>query len=299
LKNTSKIQSAILDTVNFYDLFDFPLTKGEIIDNLWKVKADSVEIIKQVDELITDKILDNSESFIFLSGRQELVNIRKERYLSSFHKLQQIDKEKWIFKLSPFVKMIAIANTLAYANAKPDGDIDILVVTQKGRLYTTRVFLTFWLLILNKWRHGKYVKDRYCLSFLVSEEGMDMSRLKFSDSDDIYLCFWTKWLKPWYITDKNIANRYYSENKWVKKFIPNTAFINTKRKVDEKYFTTKFFELLLHGGLGNLIEKILAKMMLYKIKRNTKQFDIDGTIANDKILKFHPAGKRTEYEIEW
>ncbi len=299
MKNSQKIQSAILDTVNFFDLFDFPLTKAEIIDNLWKCEAKSVDIIDQIDILIRENILSTGESFIFLSGRQDLIKIRKERYLSSFYKLQQIEKEKWMFALSPFVKMIAIANTLAYSNAKADGDIDILVVTQKNRLYTTRIFLTFWLLLLGKWRHGNNVKDRYCLSFLVTEDNIDMSNLKFPDSDDIYLCFWTKWLKPWFVTDNTVAKRYFTENIWVKKYIPNTMFFNTNNKVDGKYFIAKFFELLLHGGLGDLLENILSRMMQYKIKRNTINFDIDGTIADHKTLKFHPSGKRTEYEKRW
>ncbi len=299
MTKNSHIKQAILATLNFYDLFDFPLTNFEIFDNLWRCRAENSDVFACLDELKLHKSINFSEGFYFLPGREQIVSIRQKRYLDSFHKKQQLIREKWLFSLAPFVDNVAIANTLAYSNAKQQGDIDILVVTRPGRIFTARIFLTFWLLMFNRWRHGQSVKNKYCLSFFLSSDNLDLSRLKFPDTDDIYLSYWTKWLTPYYCTDKKAEETYFQNNSWIKTNLPNTNFFNTNLYQDQKSYFARFFELLLHGGLGDVLEKILHQMMLYKIKNKTKEFHIDGTIASDQILKFHPNGKRREYEQKW
>jgi hypothetical protein len=195
--------------------------------------------------------------------------------------------------------MIGIANTLAYSNAKPDGDIDLLVVARPGRLFTARLFLTFWLYIFNRWRHGRYIKNRYCLSFYLTSNNLDLEKIKFPQDDDVYLIYWTKWLTPSYCPDFDAATAYFQKNQWIKTYLPNTKFINTYQHTDQPSYLAKFTELLLDGGLGDLFEKILSRLMMSKINSKTKQFDIDGTFVSSQILKFHPSGKRKDYLQKW
>lgn len=294
-----KIQLAILNTLCFYDLFSFPLTNIEIIDNLWQYSASYRELHLVLKEMLSNQTIGFADGFYFLPGRNNLVSIRKKRHLSSIKKRFQIEREKWLFSLSPFISMIGIANTLAYSNAKPDGDIDLLVVARPGRLFTARIFLTFWLMIFGRWRHGRHIKNRYCLSFFLTEDNLQLNKIKFPENDDIYLVYWTKWLTPVYSPKPQISSNYFIQNKWIKSFLPNANFINTYTQTDRPSFLAKFLELLFDGGLGDLLEKVLSYLMMTKIKSRTIEFDIDGTIASTQILKFHPAGKRKDYLQKW
>ncbi len=300
MNNESKknIISSVLTTLSFYDLFEFPLTNMEIYDNLWGVKCGLNECLKAIDTLREENKLYFADGFYCLSGRGELVDIRKKRYLFSYHKWRMIEKHLWVFRLVPFIKMVGVSNTLGFSNAKENGDIDLLVITKKDRLFTTRLILTFWMLILGKWRHGKNVANRFCLSFYVTENYINFRKLLI-DENDIYLMYWLKWLRPIYGTDMKVAENFWRKNKWVEKFIPNTKMINPLLNTDKPNCWGKLGEIILSGWLGDLIEIFLEKSQLMKIKKKTPADNIDGAMASKNILKFHPEGKRGEYAGKW
>ncbi|MBU0648230.1 hypothetical protein KJ855_03565 [Patescibacteria group bacterium] len=295
----NEIRQSILSTLAFYDLFDFPLTNAEIYDNLWRFQCEPVECEKAMEELKKENRISFEEGFYFLSGREKLVKVRQKRYLNTFKKWQIVKKIGWVWQMMPFAKMIGVVNTLAYSNAKQGGDIDLLIITKKNRIFTTRIFMTFWLLLLNRWRYRQWtVANKFCLSFFVTDNYVNMKKLLIND-DDIYLVYWTKWLKSIYCTDMKVAERYWRQNQWIKDFVPNTTFMNTVGEIRRPNVFGALSEWFLDGWLGDIVEGLLEKSMLAKIKRNTPRDKKDGVMANKRILKFHPEGKRMEYAGKW
>lgn len=294
----SSIKNSILSTLAFYNLFEFPLTNMEIFDNLWGVKCDLNDCLKTIDVLREENKIDFADGFYCLAGRGELFNIRKKRYLFSYHKWRMVEKYRWVFRLVPFIKLVGVSNTLGFSNAKENGDIDLLVITKKNRLFTTRVILTGWMFLLGKWRHGKNVANRFCLSFYVTENYINFRKLLI-DENDIYLMYWLKWLRPIYGTDMKAAENFWRKNKWVEKFIPNTKMINPLLNTDKPNWWGKLGEIILSSWLGDLVEMFLEKSQLIKIKKKTPIDNIDGAMASKNILKFHPEGKRGEYAKKW
>jgi len=292
------IKKAILATLHFYDMYDFPLTNLEIFDNLLHCDSRLEEVIQALNELRRDNLIGSNQGFYYLADRHKIVSIRKQRYLVSYHKWQVIKKYQFIFRLAPFVKMVGVANTLAYSNAKPDGDIDLLIVLKRKRMFLGRLILTSVCLLFDMWRWGNRVKNRFCLSFYLSEDNLDLSRLKLTH-DDIYLAFWTKWLKPIYCDDLKIAQRYWRKNQWIKSYFPNTNFFNPVQLIDQKSRLKRLGEWVLSGWLGDKLENLLMKMQLAKIKNNTPKFSVDGIMADKDTLKFHPTGVRDKYYQEW
>ncbi len=296
--NDNQIRFSILSTLAFYDLFEFPLTNLEIYDNLWQTQCEIQDCLRILTELVKQKKIYRLQGFFGLAGRESLVNMRKKRYLSSYHKWRMIEKYRWVWASVPFIKMIGVSNTLGYGNAKEKGDIDLLVITKKNRLFTVRLFLTFWLLILGKWRHGKNIANRFCLSFYTTEKFIDFQRLMMN-KNDIYLIYWLKWLRPIWSTDINLAERWWKKNKWVENYLPNTMMVNPVLQIDHLNWWGKFTEKILLGFWGDWFESFLAEMQLKKIKKKTPVDNIDGAMASKDILKFHPEGKRREYARKW
>ena len=292
------IDKAILQTLSFYDIYDFPLTNSEIIDNLWGRAGKLDEILPALKQLQNQGKIDFKDGFYFLAGKYFLADRRQEVYINSYKKWQLVSKYHWVWRLVPFLKIIFIANTLAYGNAKLKGDIDLLVITENNRLFTSRLFLTVWLLILGRWRWGGKVSDRFCLSFFLSKNKLNLKDFLIDDLD-IYLIYYTKWLKPVYCTDTKAANKFYSKNSWIKKYLPNIDTSNQIIKYDQLSFITKMVEFFLGGFLGDVFESILRRTMLGKIKKNTPENNLDGVWADKDILKFHPQNKRRDYARQW
>ena len=40
----------------------------------------------------------------------------------------------------PFIKMVAVCNTLGYDNAAKDSDIDLFIIAKRGRLFIVRFY---------------------------------------------------------------------------------------------------------------------------------------------------------------
>lgn len=294
----NQIEGAIISTLKFYDQFEFPLTNGELYDYLWGAKCELHQFDRALNNLVRKNQLKFYHGFYFLPGRSKLVEIRNDRYLASFHKWEIIKKWRWLFGLVPFVKLIGISNTLGYCNAKEDGDIDLLVITANNRLFVTRTILTAWLWLAGKWRHGQKIKNRFCLSFYLTENNLDLSKLK-TRPDDIYLIYWIKWFKPIWCTDQKTAHRFVQKNTWIKQYLKNIIWINQVTDTDKPNLIGIIAEWLLQGSKGDWLEKTFRNSQLNKIRQNTSEFSKDGVMAKHNILKFHPLGKRAEYYQNW
>ena len=83
------VSSAILSTLAYHDIFDYPLDLSEIFDLLVKKKSGKESIARGLGRLrIAGKVSGNNECF-FLKGRRKIVRVRKLRIKYSQAKLKQ------------------------------------------------------------------------------------------------------------------------------------------------------------------------------------------------------------------
>jgi hypothetical protein len=135
------IERAILQTVAYADVFDYPLTADEVQRYLIGMAANRASvrsILKSSQGLGTQ--LAQSGRYFALPGRESIVEIRRERaatasayWRGAVHYGQQIGG-------LPFVRMVAVTGALAMDNMA-DADIDFFVVTEPGRLWLCRALV--------------------------------------------------------------------------------------------------------------------------------------------------------------
>lgn len=101
-----------------------------------------------------------------------------------------IDKLTWI----PWLRMVAVVNSLSMYATHRDSDIDLFIVTSRGTLWWVRVMVTLTFSLHGVWRHGEDIADHFCLSFFVTEDALDMKEIALED--DIYLYFWMYYMRP-------------------------------------------------------------------------------------------------------
>lgn len=110
------------------------------------------------------------------------------------------------------ISMIAVVNSLSMNATHPDSDIDFLIVTKPKMIWWVR-FLSVYILWKNGlWRHKKNITGHICLSFFVTENAMDMEKIAIKD--DIYLYFWTAFLRPIIVFD-DCYHDFQKANSWV------------------------------------------------------------------------------------
>lgn len=214
------MKKAILRTIVYADVFDYPLTPKELYRFLITDKVLSFSSFLQAfTRIITnEKRIDTNDEYFFLRNREEIVSIRKKREKWSQKKIKIAKGVAGWLKLIPTIKMVAITGALAMGNSEERDDIDLLIVTSRNRLWLTRLLTVFLVeLVARRRRPGdKKVKNKICLNMFLDEEHLEVPKKE----QDLFSAHEVCQLKP--IWDRNNCyQKFLKANLWVKKFLPN------------------------------------------------------------------------------
>jgi len=312
---TENLEEAITEVIAFFDLFDYPLTAFEIWQYC-RVKSKLAEVISVLDNKNDAgflKIIDSLEGFYFLNGRSNIIKIRKDRYNYTDKKFKRAVMIVRIFKIIPWLKMIAVGNLIGAHNLKKESDIDLFIVVEKGRIWISRFFCVLIAKFLGLRPKPGNERDKICLSFFISEDQMDLSGLMLDNNlgdssaefipqiaglqnKDIYFIYWLAGLTSVYNQD-DTYKKFIGANNWIKADLPNwqPGEPSYNRQVGRGF--SKFYhdvvDMLL-GGTEKIFTKIQLKLMPLKLKeiinKDTR------VVVNDKILKLHVKDRREEYK---
>jgi len=301
----NNIETAILRTITWFDVIGFPVTSWEIFkylnsDSTEKISFQEIKLALDNPQL-TDKI-ESLEGFFFLSGHQEYVKKRKERYLLAERKFKKAKRVIRVLRYIPWIRMVSVCNTLGYSNAPDDSDIDLFIIVEHNKLWTSRFlvisFLKFFGLRPLLTRFGNYQeirRDRIDANFFLNENDLSIKNLAIEQ--DIYLAYWLILQTPVYDPD-NMYNKFIAANDWVKQWLPN--FISNqpsyRRRLGSPNKLLIFLVKLLNPG-----EKLCKKLQLNILPANLKSLANKNTnvIINDKMLKFHDQDRRVYFRDLW
>ncbi len=122
--------------------------------------------------------------------------------------------KRYIQKLSqiPGIEMISIVNSVSMYATHENSDIDLFIITKPEMIWFVRFFTILILWIQGVWRHGDDIAGNFCLSFFITNEAIDLSKIAIEN--DIYLYYWIYYMKP--IVNKNKTyERFLATNSWV------------------------------------------------------------------------------------
>lgn len=293
----NQLHKAILSTVGYFDLLNYPLTAAEIHKWLFCGSNYSIgDVVFQLSEL-SDKI-STQDGLYFLSGREETIFHRHDNYLSTIYKNKIVHRWSGLLAHIPGIRMIAVCNNFSFNNLRENSDIDFFVVAKSGRLYLVRFLLTAVTSIIGLRRHGSKIANRFCLSFYLDDRNLNLESIKVCP-EDIYLKYWINTVLPVY--DDGVYNDFCRENSWLDQTLANNYSYRpgTRRRVDlQKMYFKKFCEYLISGSLGDFLEKFLKKIQLAKMSKNKISLARENdrrVIISDHMLKFHERDRRQEY----
>jgi len=290
-----KKKEALLQTIVFFDIFDFVLTREELCDySLYKKwTLDELKNFTNHERFIVD-----TRRYVYLRGRSLNLKIRKNKEHQALKLIKKAKKYVKFMQMLPFVKMVALCNNLSFYSAEKRSDIDLFIITKKKRLFLARSMVWLYTQLLGVRRHGRKTKGRFCLTFFVSEESMNLENLK--RKNDIYFIFWLRLMRP--LIGQKTYREFISANKWIRRYfdykIDQKKHLLTESKFLQKL--QKVLEFPFRGIFGNAIEYLLKK---WQVGRSTKKArklkNQNGIIISENILKFHNQDMRDKYQLLW
>jgi len=270
---TDKLTQAVSHTLYYSDIFDYPLTAPEVHQYLTGVKASFDEVAQALE----DGPVSRKGNYFTLPGREEIVPIRLDREARSQKLLPLALRYGRILGSLPYIRMVGVTGSLAVMNISESADLDYMLVTARGRVWTARAFA----LAFNRLtRLGGYT---ICPNLIVSENALEW-RLH-----DLYSARELCQMKL--IKGVDVYNRLMKANQWVGSFLPN-AFLESNSLPFENPrepapALQSLVEFPLRGKLGDRFENW---EMNRKIARFSKQAGFgEETIFNADVCQgnFH------------
>lgn len=241
-KEDIDLKHAVYKTLVYSGVFNYPLKINEV--SYWLHSLDGQELAKKLHEILSSNRLINSyqgyyalKSFSNGSSLKQLVNQRQQKEIWSQEKLMIAKRvSKWL-KIIPTIEMVAITGTLAVNQAHKDDDIDLMIVTAPGTLWTTRCgYLLILQLLkvrrkpLNKVKQVNklfMIKNKICPNLLMDRDYLCLPRQKHN------LYYAHEIIQAKLLWDRHHTfDKFINDNDWIANLLPH-AWEDKQRGLDK------------------------------------------------------------------
>src|SRR5687768_140902 len=236
--SVDNLSRAVLHTITYADIFDYPLTALEIHRYLTGLSAPMEAVNRALKE---EHLFMRIGDYYTLPGRNEIISIRRQREARSRELMPRAIQYGRILGTLPYIRMVALTGSLAVLNVSSVVDFDYMLVTAHGHMWTARAFA----LALN--RLTRLQGYTLCPNIIISESALEWPHHDLYSARE--LC------QMVLITGKEVYSRLMQANPWVGAFLPN-ALINSDilLRHDKAPILQNILELPLRGVLGDSFE---------------------------------------------
>jgi hypothetical protein len=214
VKPTRAQELAVLRSVIYASLFDYPLTLAQLHGTLVEVEADAaqVEAWWRHSDLLQAAV-EHRDGLYFPAGRSDLIDTRTRREALSRDLLDRDQRVIALVSRMPFVRMVAVSGSLAHLNAERSADLDLFVITAPHRVWSVTLSVLIVARLLG-WR------KRMCLNYVISEQALRIAPADLFAANQIIH------LRP--IVGHDVFARLVDANPFVRKFYPNFLVRGTR-----------------------------------------------------------------------
>ena len=287
------MEKAILKTLIYADVFDYPLRAWEV--HKWLISppvgwAGKQTILRQVEKVL-NKLVQSEKckvksGYYFLHGRGGIVKRRQLREKQSGKFLRKARICAWFLKIIPWIRLVGISGGLAMGNSSKADDIDLYIITARDRLWLSRLLILGILSLSGQRRMVAHSKKeaagKICPNILIDEDHLIENR------QDIYTAHEILQMKVLWQRE-GIYQKYLENNSWAFKFLPNWVgdrIKNNELRIKHKKHSSSF--LLLYS-IFDIFENLAKKFQMWYMKSPQGMERI-----KDGVLYFHPNDMRPQ-----
>lgn len=287
------LPKAILRTLCFADAVGMALSPSET-RRLLALGSGEAASLAAVSEALHDDpglavAVSEKDGFYALRGSEPLLAKRQEALAVAEAKWLVAGRAIGRLRGVPWLRLVAVCNTVGMGNPRRESDVDVFVVAERGRIWATRLLVHAALAAGSLARRGARIEDRICLSFFVTEEGQDLSRVAKAP-DDPYLAVWLATLVP--VLDRGGAYRsLLAANRWLDGYLPGFA----PRVPAAARAVAPHASARLPAALAEAADRLARALQKPRIMSHpTSRVHAGGTdvVVTDAMLKFHEQDTR-------
>lgn len=211
------LEDAILRTLLYADVFDFPLSASEIHRFLVGEAASVDQVRSALEDGGLTSVIEAEPPYYFVAGKAYCAHVRRH-YLSELQrKWARAASYARLLQCVPFVRGAFVTGSLAAGNVDGHSDVDFLLIVQSGRCLLVHA----WIKLLVRRGLGGAARlvagdyfDWMCPNFILAEDELELPR------KDLYTAWETAQAVP--ILGEAACRRFLAANGWIRAFLPNS-----------------------------------------------------------------------------
>ncbi len=241
---------AMIRALCYADIFDFPLTAEEIV----RFAPDTPITIEEAEERLNSDgplagIVKREGNFYFLEGRGENCQRRLDREAESRQQLEIALRRLIPLQGIPFLRAAAVTGALAALNSPAGDDVDLLIISSRGRTWTAYFFLRLW----RRFSHNPDI----CFNVFISE-----SDLVFRNQNLFYA---REILGALPVLNNGAYDKFIDANRWIFNIFPSWSPSQDRQRYRLASSPLwrrrqRLLERFLSGPLGDLAEYVVHRV---------------------------------------
>lgn len=237
----------ILATLSYFDLFDYPLTQGEIFQYLRQAHTHE-ELNEGLHQLTSENWVFKFDEFYTLQENFGLINRRRAGNQKARQMLGTANRIASFLSAFPFVRGVAVSGSLSKNFADENSDIDFFIITVKNKLWLARSLMHVFKKITFLFNR----QDWFCMNYFVDESALQIKE------KNIYTAIEVATLLP--LRGIKCFEDFFNNNIWSRDYLPNHSLRISYVKETRSPWIKKIIEFLFSNPLGNLLDRVLMKI---------------------------------------
>jgi len=257
--NLQPIENAIIRTILYADVFQFPLTLDEIHHYLIAPAPYPKQAIQEAlhSSAFLDAKLIRKAGFYTLVDKSEYIDERLKSIQAVELQLQYARQYGSWFANLPYVRMVTLTGALAAQNpASTDDDYDYLIIVEPGRVWFTRACAIILV------RVARLFGIALCPNYILSTQDLLQQR------QNIFMARELAQMQPIFGMSWYFAMR--ENNAWTKEYFPNAT---SPLHDNIEYQPSRFFKFI-KNGLERVFSGQIGKWLeSWEFERKRKRFE--------------------------
>ncbi len=262
------ISDSVIQTLTYSDHFGFPLTAKEIYLRLIQTSCSRSSLQQTLRSMIKTHQIVRTGEYYHLPRHRSLIT-RRESHAKISRSLL-VRAKSLASQLSPTHGLLAVylTGSLAVANADLSADIDFMLITDRGQLWTTRLLLTLYTEFFRLRRHpgSPHNSGKLCLNLYLTPDSYLLPPAKRS----LYTAYELIQAVPLY-DPYDTHSALLAANPWINQYLPNFRL------------PKKSPQPVIHPRTPSIFENIAYHLQrLYMRKKLTREY------VTQNAAFFHP-----------
>lgn len=271
------IESSVLLSLLYFDIFKYPLTASEI-GRFSRARGHS-QLKAILQKWVDSGELKTDGTYFGFGDLETKVNNRKKGNDRAGKVLNKARKNARLINSFPFVRAVFLSGSISKGTMAADGDVDYFIITEPGRLWLSRLMLVLYkkVFLLGSYKY-------FCINYFITSDHLEIEEKNRFTATELATVIPVS-------GDANLIENFFESNKWISGYYPNIereAGLIKPSKNTFKRLLERVFNLLGSRGLDRFSMRCFTSFRKLKFSEMKREEYKIAFKSSDHVSKHHP-----------